>query len=170
MSWRGSSSIQDRFFAILPYAYPMLQASIFGSVLMSQFPVLALLLLPLTPFIFVYGLLSSVLGQFTGLLIFFALYVLVVRNEKINHFIRFNTMQALLIGIAVDLIVLVLQLLGVSLGGLLSGVGAIPTLVIFSTIFIAVMVSSIYSIVCALRGKYGEIPMISEAAYAQVRY
>ncbi|MDX2241340.1 MAG: Tic20 family protein [Leptolyngbyaceae cyanobacterium bins.302] len=179
MTWRGSTTVKDRVFASLPYAFPMLEASMFGAFLIAQFPVLAWLLLPLAPFAYVYGLLGSVLGSWTGFVIFFALYVLVVRNDRIHHFIRFNTMQALLIGIVVSLVILVLQLVGILPGsGINYGLASIASnsslllliTVLFSTIFIGVMASSIYSIVFAAQGKYGEIPVVSDAAYAQVRY
>ncbi|MEX0267601.1 Tic20 family protein [Leptolyngbyaceae cyanobacterium UHCC 1019] len=172
MTMRGSVSIKDRIFAILPYAYPMVEAAGLGIFLIAQFPSIALLLLPLAPFAFVYGLLGMVAGRYASMIIFFALYVLVVRNDKINGFIRFNTMQALLIGITASLVGILFSLLGLSTGDLL-GINSPFTLLtstIFSMIFIGVMASSIYSIVFAVRGRYGEIPVVSEAAYSQVRY
>jgi hypothetical protein len=180
MTWRGSTTIKDRIFAVLPYAYPMLQAAGMGTFLISLFPPLSWLLVPLIPFGIVYGLLASVFGQFTGLIIFFALYVGIVRNDRIHHFIRFNAMQALLIGIVVDLVMIILQAVGILPNGMgvAFGVGSVASssvlmmmiTVLFSTLFIGVMATSIYSIVFAVQGKYGEIPGISEAAYTQVRY
>lgn len=168
MAWRGSTSVQDRIFSCLPYAYPMVESMGFGMFLMAQFPLLGIILLPLKPFAIVYGLLGSILGQWTSLVIFFALYMLLVRNDSLSHFLRFNTMQALIIGIAVALTTEVLKLFG--LFDALSPALLLPLTIIFSVIFLGVMVSSIYSIVQALRGRYGEIPVLSEAAYSQVRY
>lgn len=168
MTWRGSTSIQDRIFASLPYAFPMVEGAIYGTFLTLLFPPLGLILLPLAPFAMVYGLLNSLLGGWGGFVIFFALYLLVVRNANINHFIRYNTMQALMIGIASSLIMTLLQLLG-----LLQNLGSpipLPLAILFSVIFLGVMGSSIYSIVSAWLGKYAEIPVLSEAAYAQTRY
>jgi hypothetical protein len=168
MSWRGSTTVQDRIYACLPYALPMIEALPFGVVLALQFPILGLILVPLSPFIAVYGALNSILGGTAGLVIFFALYLLVVRNEKIAHFVRFNTMQALLISIAATLSKLVLDLLGITSS--LAGATAIPFMVLLSVIFLGVLAASIYSIVLAIIGKYAEIPVVSNAAYAQVRY
>jgi uncharacterized membrane protein len=168
MAWRGSTSVQDRVFACLPYAFPMVESMMFGTFLMQQFPTLGLILLPLTPFAAIYGILNSLLGGWGGFAIFFALYLLIVRNESLSHFLRFNTMQALIIGIAVSLISAVLDLLG-----LLRNLALplpLPIVVIFSTIFLGVLISSIYSIIQAIRGRYAEIPVLSEAAYSQVRY
>ena len=168
MTWRGSTTVKDRIVSCLPYAFPMIEALPFGLPLVLQFPVLGAILIPLMPFLQVYGLLNSLLGGYAGFAIFFALYLLVVRNTGINHFIRFNTMNALIIGIAASLITTVLQLLG-----LLNNIGAslpLPLLIIFGVVFLGVMASSIYSIVVALMGKYAEIPVLSEASYSQTRY
>jgi uncharacterized membrane protein len=47
---------------------------------------------------------------FASLIIFFALYLGVVRNENISHFIRFNAMQAILLDIVLMLCGLVLPI------------------------------------------------------------
>jgi uncharacterized membrane protein len=77
-------------------------------------------------------------------------------------------MQALIIGIAVSLIETILQLLGILKN--LALPLPLPLIVIFSTVFLAVMIASIFSIIQAIRGRYAEIPVLSEAAYSQVRY
>ncbi len=168
MAWRGSTSVPDRILSCLPYAFPMVEASVYGIALISMFPFLGVVLLPLIPFASVYGLVNNLLGGWGGFAIFFALYLLVVRNTNVNHFIRYHTMQALMIGIAVSLISAILQLLGMfqTLGAPLP----LPLVFLFSLIFLAVMASSLYAIVNAIIGKYGEIPVLSEAAYAQTRY
>ena len=158
MSWRGSTTVPDRIFASLPYSLPLIEALTFGATLLSQFPVLQILFVPLLPFIAIYSAIP-----FGGIVIFFALFFLVVRNERIPHFIRFNTMQALLLSIA---IVLFGYLLG--LVGIVPGAGfAIQTL--STTIFLGVVIASVYSIAQSLFGRYAEIPAISDAVYMQVR-
>ena len=120
----------------------------------------------LFPFLLIYGVLSNFV-PFFGLILFFALFFLVVRNEKLSHFLRFNTMQSLLLSIFTTLCQLVLQLLGL----VIPTVGSEPLLVtvLFNLIFLAIVSSAVYSIFQCLRGMYAEIPVISEAAYAQVR-
>jgi hypothetical protein len=168
MTWRGSTSVKDRIVSCLPYAFPMVEAMGFGMLLLTQFPILGLILIPLTPFLAVYSLLNSVLGGYGGLVIFFALYMLVVRNTNINHFIRYNTMNALIIGIAASLVSTVLSLLGILRNITLPL--PLPLTILFSVVFLGVLISSVYSIVVALMGKYAEIPVLSEAAYSQTRY
>jgi hypothetical protein len=158
MTWRGDTSIRDRIFASLPYALPLVSAIPFGNFLMGQFPPLQLLYLPLYPVIFVYNNIP-----FAGFVVFFLLFLLVVRNERIIHFIRFNTMQAILLDILLVLCSLVLSVFAPALGrGLI-----IET--VFNIIFIGVLAACGYSIVQSLIGRYAEIPTLSEAVYAQVR-
>jgi uncharacterized membrane protein len=158
MSWRGSTTPKDRVFACLPYLLPLIEGIIFGSFLLRQFPAAAVVIVPLFPLVQIYNTIP-----FAGMIVFFALFLLVVRNEKISHFIRFNTMQAILLDIVVFLGSIILQILSPIPG---SGL-AIETL--SSTIFLGIVVAVVYAVVQSLLGRYAEIPAISEAVYTQVR-
>lgn len=159
MTWRGSADIKDRIFGALVYIVPLFYAFPYGQFLITQFPILSFLAIPLAPMI----LISQSL-PFASLIIFFVLYLAVVRNQRISHFIRFNTMQAILIDILVFLVGLVLSVLLRGTGGGL----LVETL--FNVVFIGTLAACIYSVVQSIAGKYAEIPTISEAAYMQVRY
>ncbi|WP_341524615.1 Tic20 family protein [Nostoc sp. UHCC 0302] len=160
MSWRGSTTtVSDRIFACLPYLLPLIDSLVFGSFLLTQFPALRVLLVPLQPILIAYGS----LGQIGQLIVFFALFMLVVRNEKINHFIRFNTMQAILLDIVIFLCSLLLRLMTP-----IPGAGfAVET--VANTIFLGIVAAVGYSVVQSLLGRYAEIPAISDAVYMQVR-
>ena len=159
MNWRGSITVQDKIFASLPYLLPLFYSLEFGEPLLRQFPVLGIILVPLIPVQFIYSTIPL-----AGLIIFFVLFLLVVRNERIAHFIRFNAMQAILLQIVLLLCSLawdfVLQrILGFNL----------VTQTLFNIIFLGTVVACGYSVVQSLIGRYAEIPALSEAAYAQVR-
>ena len=159
MTWRGSPTVRDRIFASLPYLLPLFSVYPFGIFVFQQFPALReLLSLLLTPVAFIYSLVP-----FADLVIFFLLFLLVVRNERIQHFIRFNTMQALLLDILLFLCSLVSQFLLQPLGTNL------VTDTLLSVVFLATLAACGYSVVQSLLGRYAEIPTLSEAAYAQVR-
>jgi uncharacterized membrane protein len=159
MSWRGSTTVRDRIFACLPYLLPLIDSLVFSSSFLQQFPVLAILLLPLQPVRKIY----AGLGQIGQIILFFALFILVVRNEKVSHFIRFNTMQAILLDIVIFLCSILLQILTP-----IPGTGfAIETLA--NTIFLGIVASVVYSVFQSLMGRYAEIPAISDAVYLQVR-
>ncbi len=159
MTWRGSTTVPDRIFACLPYLLPLIDGLIFGRYLFTQFPVLQVLLLPLQPVLIIYGS----LGQLGQLIVFFALFLLVVRNEKISHFMRFNTMQAILLDIVIFLCSILVRILGQVPGTAF----AIET--VANTIFLGVVVAVGYSVIQSLIGRYAEIPAISDAVYMQVR-
>jgi uncharacterized membrane protein len=159
MAWRGSTTVQDRIFASLPYLLPLFTALPFGSVVLKQIPALGeILFLLLTPVLFIYTKVP-----YANLIIFFLLFLLVVRNEKIQHFIRFNTMQALLLDILLFICSLVFQYLLQPLGATLI------TQTLVAMVFLATLAACIYSVVKSIQGHYAEIPTLSEAAYAQVR-
>lgn len=159
MTWRGSTTVSDRIFACLPYLLPLIDGLVFGGFLLTQFPALRVLLIPLQPVLIVYGSLGS-LGQ---LIVFFALFMLVVRNEKISHFIRFNTMQAILLDIVVFLCSILLRILTPIPGASF----AIET--VANTIFLGIVGAIVYSVIQSIIGRYAEIPAISDAVYMQVR-
>jgi hypothetical protein len=157
MAWRGSTTVKDRIFASLPYLLPIISVLPFGTFLFNQFPVLQVILIPLAPVLFIYRSIP-----FAGLVVFFLLFLLVVRNERIIHFIRFNTMQAILIDILLVLCSLAQQILLGPLGANL------VTETLLNIVFLGTLAACGYSIVQSLRGLYAEIPTLSEAVHAQV--
>jgi hypothetical protein len=158
MVWRGNIEMKNRWFAILPYSLVLLAGFPFGLALQSLWPSLGLVLAPLLlPAILVYSIVP-----FADLIVFFALYFLVVRNERIPHFIRFNTMQALLLDIVLFVFQLTLKIFVVS-ASLQFIISAI-----YTAIFLTVLGVVGYAIVQSLRGRYAEFPAISDAVYMQV--
>ncbi|AKV70962.1 MULTISPECIES: Tic20 family protein [Microcystis] len=159
MTWRGSTDTKDRIFAALVYLLPLYSAFAFGIFIFQQIPFLgAALAIALYPLAFLY----SSLGSFGSLIIFFVLFFAVVRNPRISHFIRFNTMQAILIEILV-------YLLGLVLGFVARGLGAnLVVETLFNVVFLGAFAACVYSIIQSVIGKYADIPTISEAAYSQV--
>jgi uncharacterized membrane protein len=159
MTWRGSTDAKDRFFAALLYVLPLIDALPFSQFIFQQFPQLAFIYLPLKPLIaFYYGF------PFAGFIIFLLLFMAVVRNERISHFIRFNAMQTILIGI-------LLILLQLALGVLLRGLGAgLPIVIetLYNVVFLGTLAACFYSIIQSALGRYAEIPTISDAAYTQI--
>ncbi len=157
MTWRGTTTTRDRIFACLPYLLPLVEGLVYGSYLFREFPPLSLILLPLSPVIQLFGAIP-----FAELIVFFGLYFLVIRNENISHFIRFNAMQAILLDI-------ILILCGLILGIVSGGMSAFIVETISNTIFLGLLATFVYAVVQSIRGQYAEIPGISDAVYMQVR-
>jgi hypothetical protein len=169
MTWRGSTQPLDRLYGCLPYILPMSAVVVFGDALFRQVP---FLVYPFIPFIWVFiNILNfpvvpqiGISGEFV---IFMCLFFFVIRSTRISHFIRFNTMQAILLEIAMFIAQIILRFLG----KILEGVPSITFLfeILANTVFIGMIAACVYAVVQSAMGKYAEIPAISEAAYYQVR-
>ncbi|MFT0726929.1 Tic20 family protein [Synechococcus sp. F70.1] len=171
MTWRSNitpserppAPWRERLWGSLPYLLPLVSALPLGFVpsgLFQSLPGLIPIFLPLL------HLLPLVTG-WLGMGLFFALLFFVIRNGRIAHFVRFNTMQALLLNIALFLVQVLLQVLGRLLGSLaLGAVGSI----LANTALLGVMAVTLYAWSQNLRGRYAEVPVLSEAAYAWIRY
>lgn len=157
MNWRNTTTNwQDKLFSALVYLFPLNTALTFGIFLLQQFPFLQIITIPLTPLIIIDRI------PFGGLILFIILYSAVVRNSRISHFIRFNTMQAILMEILLILISLFMNFIVQGLGtGLI-------TETIFNTLFLGVLIGCGYGMVRSTQGQYPELPLISEAASGQV--
>jgi uncharacterized membrane protein len=183
MTWRGVTTPLDRLYACLPYILPITTVSVFGFFLFQQFP---LIKIPFIPFLHLNnfisrGILPGPIGELNLVFfIWFGIYIFVVRNQKLKHFIRFNAMQALMIGIGISLIIGILRLFNLTVvpaaEAIISGSGLRNIefnnefLILFigtiaTTFFFAATAMSLFSIFQSIRGKYGEVPIISEAAY-----
>jgi uncharacterized membrane protein len=156
MSWQSSETAADRFFACLPYLLPIVEVYSFGQFIFAQFPIVQSFYLPLAP-------LMTINNGWGGLLLFFLLYMGVVINPRISRFIRFNTLQSILIGILLSLVGLILRniLLPMLSVGILSQL-------LMNVVFLATIAVSIYGILFSALGKYAEIPQLSDAAYIQI--
>ncbi|WJI23888.1 Tic20 family protein [Thermosynechococcus sp. QKsg1] len=156
MTWRATTTALDRTFASLAYLLPLFYVMPFGGFLFDLFPPLQALVLVVLPVALIYSI------PFAGLIVFMLLYLLVVRNSRISLFIRYNTMQALLMGIVLFIVQLLVQLL--------VRVASFDLLikVLFNFVFIATVIGVIYAVVQSVRGIYAEIPTLSDATKSQV--
>lgn len=173
MTVRGATTPQERFLSLLPYLLPLLDVMLFSGPFREMVPAADIVLLPLLLLAIVY---LSV--PFLSLGIFFGLFMLVVRNDSIAHFIRFNALQSIMIGIALTIAqVLMLDvlgpILGIAMGPNLTLAIAGPTAflgeTLFNFLFFSVVAAVGYSGVQVIRGHYPEIPTISDVVYMQVR-
>lgn len=160
MVWRGSTDYKDRFFGAVVYLFAVYDVLGLGSSLFAQIPALLplyqILQILVIPIAIIYGIFNTAIPLgFGSLIVFFILFLAVVRNERISYFIRFNTMQSILIGIAISLIQIIFRNLG--------GLGLIA-----STVFIVVVATCFYCMAQCILGRFPEIPSISEIVYTQV--
>jgi uncharacterized membrane protein len=147
----------QRLLAVLPYLLPWSDGLPFGRSLSHVFPALQWLSLPALPVV----LLQQGV-PFGGFVLFLVLYLAVVRNPRVSGFIRFNTLQAILLDIVLVVLSLAFNLLLAPLGGGF----AVRTLA--NTVFLGVLLLVLFALVECLRGREPEIPSLSEAVRMQL--
>ena len=150
----------QRLLAPLLYLLPWSDAIPFGLGLdgvFNQVPLLRLLIVPAIPFMQLQRVPAG------GLLLFFVLFLAVVRNPNVPYFLRFNTLQALLTDIVLIVLSLAFRILlqPVAGGSLLMGT-------LSSTIVIAVLAILVFALVECLRGREPDLPGISQAVRMQL--
>ena len=160
-----SSTVQiplwQRLIAPLVYLLPWSDAIPFGlgaDGVFNQIPLLRLLIVPAVPLI---QLDRGV--PFGGLLLFFVLFLAVVRNPAVPYFLRFNTLQALL----TDIVIVVLSFaFGILLQPIAGGSLLLGTL--SSTIVVAVLAILLFALLECWRGREPDLPGISQAVRMQL--
>jgi len=155
--------VPDRVVALVPYVLPLLSALRYGRYFFGQFPAAIVLLKPLMP------VLRAVSALPMGnLIMFFSIYLGIAKNQSLSRFCRFNAMQAILIDIALIFPSLVEALFGPGILGI--GLPGPLVMVLHNAIFVTVLAAFALSAVGCMTGRYVRIPVISEAAEAQMGF
>jgi uncharacterized membrane protein len=152
--------IWQRVVAPLVYLLPWSDAIPFGGPLFQQYPWMQWFTLPVLPLALLERSVPFGLG---GLLLFFVLFLAVVRNPNVPYFLRFNTLQALLTDI-------VIMVLGFAFGILLRPIagGSLLVSTLSSTIVMAVLAILLFALVECWRGREPDLPGISQAVRMQL--
>ncbi len=150
-------AIWQRLLGALIYMLPWSDAIPFGRTLFLDFPFLQLLAIPVLPVI-----LFEQIIPFGSLLLFFLLFLGVARNPKVPYFLRFNTLQALLIDIALVVLSYAFQLIIQPIGSNLI------SQTLSSTVLIGILAIITFSVVECVQGKEPDLPGISEAVRIQL--
>ena len=153
----------QRLVAPLMYLLPWSDAIPLGfgpEGLFLQYPVLRPLVLPALPLMQLERSIPFGLG---GLLLFFVLFLAVVRNPNVPYFLRFNALQALLTDIALIVLSIGFRLLlqPIAAGTLLLGT-------LSSAVVVTVLAILLFSLVECLRGREPDLPGISQAVRMQL--
>ena len=152
--------VWQRVVAPLVYLLPWSDAIPFGGPLFQQYPWMQWFTLPVLPLALLERSVPFGLG---GLLLFFVLFLAVVRNPNVPYFLRFNTLQALLTDI-------VIMVLGFAFGILLRPIagGSLLVSTLSSTIVMAVLAILLFALVECWRGREPDVPGISQAVRMQL--
>ncbi|KAG6407419.1 hypothetical protein SASPL_130410 [Salvia splendens] len=153
-----SADAPDRLISAMVYFYPFFDGVQYGKYILTQFTPFQALIQPLVPAIRVFKSFP-----FNGFLVFLTLYFVVVRNQNFSRYVRFNTMQA----IVLDVLLIFPDLLERTFNPR-DGVGLDVLMSLDSTVFLFLLVSLIYGSSACLLGNLPRLPIVAEAADRQV--
>ncbi|XP_077222632.1 protein TIC 20-v, chloroplastic-like [Tasmannia lanceolata] len=154
----NSADPPDRLISAICYFYPFFDGIQYGKYVINQFSFVQILLQPLVPAIRVFKSFP-----FNGFLVFLTLYFVVVRNPNFSRYVRFNTMQA----IVLDVLLIFPDLLERSFSPK-EGLGLDLVMSLDSTVFLFLLVCMIYGSSSCLLGQVPRLPIVAEAAERQV--
>jgi len=150
-------SLRGKILGILLYMIPWADSLVFGNHLYLKYPVTQIIQIPAIPIII---LERSI--PFGNLLLFLAIFIGLVRNNKVSYFLRFNALQSLLINIGIIIITFIFQIFFSSFENSL----LIRT---FSTSLLISICSTIaYCVWSCTQGNEPNLPGISKATKMQL--
>ncbi|KAK9842566.1 hypothetical protein WJX81_006375 [Elliptochloris bilobata] len=154
---RGPPSILVRLASALMYLVPWIDIIGLGRMIYHKFPSSLILYAIPGPLVPIYY--SS---QFAPLIVFFLLFLAIVKNNKLHHFVRFNCMQ----GVMLDIVSMLFTLLRTYIPAEIRWSYFMDLYDMFS--WNICMCTLLYCVFFALWGKYADVPFISESVYLQV--
>ena len=150
-------SLRDKILGIILYMIPWSDSLGFGNHLFIKYPFTQIIQIPAFPIILIERSIP-----FGNLLLFLAIFIGIVRNNKVSYFLRFNALQSLLINIGVIIISYVFEILFSSFYASL----IIRTL--SSTLLISIFSMIIYCVWSCTQGNEPDLPWISQATKMQL--
>ncbi|KAG0629991.1 hypothetical protein M758_1G145400 [Ceratodon purpureus] len=156
---RGDSvNAAERVVAALGYFLPLFDGIQYGRYFFLQFPVAERLIAPLFP------LLSAYKGfPFSNFIAFFGLYLAVVRNPNFSRYVRFNTMQAVVLDVLLIFPTLVERTFTPR-----GGIGFELLVIFYNSVFLFLVACFLFGVVSCILGKTPRLPLVAEAADQQV--
>eukprot|EP00850_Spirogloea_muscicola_P009439 SM000053S17396 [mRNA] locus=s53:88816:90066:- [translate_table: standard] len=156
----ASVAAWQRILAALGYLLPFLDGVRYGRFLFQQYPVTKVALQPFLPLLQAYSTIP-----YANLLAFFGLYLAVVQNQSFSRYVRFNTMQAVVLDVLLILPSLVERQFTPR-----GGMGLEVLILLYNTIFIFIFACFSFGVASCLLGKTPRLPLVADAADAQVPF
>ncbi len=150
-------SLGEKILGILLYMIPWSDCLIFGNHLYIKYPFTQIIQVPAIPIIFIERSIP-----FGNLLLFFAIFIGLVRNNKVSYFLRFNALQSLLINIGIIIISFIFEIIFSPFSNSL----IIRTF--SSTLLISLFSVIIYCVWSCTQGDEPNLPGISQATKMQL--
>ena len=150
-------SIGGKILGVLLYMIPWSDSLTYGNHLYLKYPLTQIIQIPAIP---IFIIERSI--PFGNLLLFLAIFIGLVRNNKVSYFVRFNALQSLLINIGIIIINFIFQIFFSRFGNSL----IIRTF--SSTLLISIFSMIAYCVWSCTQGNEPNLPVISEATKMQL--
>ena len=150
-------SLGARILGVIIYMIPWSDSLAFGNHLYIKYPFIQIIQIPAIPIILIERSIP-----FGSLLLFLAIFIGIVRNNKVSYFLRFNALQSLLINIGIIIISFIFEIIFSSFSN---------TLIIrtfSSTLLISLFSMILYCVWSCTQGNEPNLPGISQAAKMQL--
>jgi len=150
-------SLGGKILGILLYLIPWSDCLTFGNHLYIKYPFTQIIQIPAIPIIIIERSLP-----FGNLLLFLAIFIGLVRNNKLSYFLRFNALQSLLINIGIIIISFIVEIF------LSPFANSLIIRTLSSTLLISLFSIITYCIWSCTQGDEPNLPGISEATKMQL--
>ena len=150
-------SLGLKILGMILYMIPWSDSLTFGNHLYIKYPFTQIIQIPAIPIIIIERSIP-----FGNLLLFLAIFIGLVRNNKISYFLRFNAMQSLLLNIGVIIINFIFEIIFSTFSNSL----IIRTF--SSTILISLFSVITYCVWACTQGNEPDLPIISQATKMQL--
>ncbi|CAI5458763.1 unnamed protein product [Closterium sp. Yama58-4] len=156
----GSVGVPERIISAAVYFLPLLDGARYARFLYAQYPFTRVLLDPIIPLVQAYNSFP-----YAGLILFFLLYLAIIRNQNLDRYVRYNAMQAVIL----DILMILPSLLERLFAGN-DGISLQLTIIFYNTVFLYLFACFVFGVVSCLLGKTPRLPIVAEAADAQVPF
>ncbi|WOL14325.1 protein TIC 20-II, chloroplastic [Canna indica] len=156
---RSPVPASDRLISALAYTLPFIDSLHYVSFLFARVPAAAATIAPILPLAAAY---RSV--PYAAFVAFFALYLGVVRNPSLSRYVRFNSMQAVVLDVLLALPALFQRVFGTPS----RGVGFRVMEMGYHAIFAFSFACFVYSMFSCVLGRTPNLPIVAAAADRQL--
>ena len=150
-------SLGGKILGVLLYMIPWSDSLTFGNHLFIKYPFIQNIQIPAIPIILIERSIP-----FGSLLLFLAIFIGLVRNNKISYFLRFNALQSLLINIGIIIVSFIFEIIFSPF------LNSLIIRTISSTLLISLFSVIVYCVWSCTQGNEPNLPVISQATKMQL--
>ncbi|XP_077225420.1 protein TIC 20-II, chloroplastic-like [Tasmannia lanceolata] len=148
----------ERLVSAISYLLPVFNGLPYGRFLFAKYPNLGLLFEPIFPLLSLYRSIP-----YANFVMFFALYLGVVRNPSFSRYVRFNAMQALVLDVLLAIPHLLHRIFTPE-----KGLGFKLMVMGYDAVFVFMVACFLYSLGFCVLGKTPYLPFVAGAADRQL--